>query len=240
VDFARIPDRGRVLDVGSGTGSLAFSIAGSRAHCQVLGIDPSKEYVAYAESKNPFPGRVRFQVGDAQQLQFSDAAFEDTLSLLVFNFIPDRNKALSEMIRATKPGGSISAAVWDYGAGMRMLRIFWDAAAAVDPTGEKLDESHMALCRPGELEEFWKRSGLTQVEERPLDITMRFGSFADYWDPFLRGQGPAGTYVRKADGGLRQALRSELKRRLAIEKEDAPFSLPARAWAVRGIVQNNR
>ena len=240
VDFTDLRDTGRVLDVGSGTGTLAFSIAKQKVHCQVLGIDPSKEYVDYANSRNPFPDRARFQVGDAQQLPFSDATFENSLSLLVFNFIPDREKALREVSRVTKPGGCVSAAVWDYGAGMRMLRMFWDAAVAVDPTAEKFDELHMPLCRAGELGEFWKRHGLARVEERPLDITMRFGSFADYWDPFLLGQGPAGAYLRNVDGDRRQSLREEVKRRLAVVTEDAPFSVPARAWAVRGIVQGRR
>ena len=119
-----------------------------------------------------------------------------------------------------------------------MLRVFWDAAVTVDPGAKKFDESHMAVCRPGELGEFWKQSGLEHVAERPLDITMRFESFADYWDPFLLGQGPAGAYLRNVDTGRRQALRDEVKRRLALRSEDAPFSLSARAWAVRGIVQN--
>ena len=70
VDFTDLPDRGRVLDVGSGTGSLAFAIAERKVRARVLGIDPSKEYVAYANSRNPFPDRVSFQVGDAQQLEF--------------------------------------------------------------------------------------------------------------------------------------------------------------------------
>lgn len=240
VDFAGVHDTGRVLDVGSGTGALAFSIAKQRIHCQVLGIDPSKEYIGYADARNPFPGRARFEVGDAQQLRFADAAFENCLSLLVFNFIPDRKKALGELSRVTRPGGCVSAAVWDYGAGMRMLRVFWDAAVTVDPAAEKFDELHMPLCRNGELGELWKQSGLEQVAERPLDITTRFESFADYWDPFLLGQGPAGAYLRKVDGDRRQALRGEVKRRLAIKSENAPFALSARAWAVRGIVQNHR
>ena len=240
VDFAGIHDTGRALDVGSGTGALAFSIAKLRPHCQVLGIDPSQEYIGYADARNPFPGRARFEVGDAQQLRFADATFENSLSLLVFNFIPDAKKALREVSRVTKPGGCVSAAVWDYGAGMRMLRVFWDAAATVDPTAEKVDESHMPLCRAGELGEFWKQGGLEHVAERPLDITMRFEFFADYWDPFLLGQGPAGAYLRSVDDSRREALRSEVKRRLALGSEGASFSLPARAWAVRGIVPARR
>lgn len=240
VDFTEVHDTGQVLDVGSGTGALALSIAKLKVHCQVLGIDPSKEYVEFAKSRNPSPDRVSFEVGDALQMRFSDATFQTSLSLLVFNFIPDSKKALREVSRVTKPGGCASAAVWDYGAGMRMLRVFWDAAVAADPTAEKSDELHMPLCRAGELEELWKQGGLEHVAERPLDITMRFESFADYWDPFLLGQGPAGAYLRSVDGDRREALRGEVKRRLALRSDDAPFSLPARAWAVRGIVPNRR
>ena|ERR1017187_5948864 len=240
VDFAGIHDTGRVLDVGSGTGALAFSIAKLRSHCQVLGIDPSQEYIGYADARNPFPDRGRFEVGDAQQLRFADATFENSLSLLVFNFIPDAKRALREVSRVTRPGGCVSAAVWDYSAGMRMLRTFWDAATTVDPSAEKVDESHMPLCRAGVLGEFWKQGGLEHVTERPLDITMRFESFADYWDPFLLGQGPAGAYLRNVDDARRRALRSEVKRRLALRSEGAPFSLSARAWAVRGIVPTRR
>ncbi len=215
VDWTDVPETGRVLDVGSGTGALALSIAKAKSHCRVLGIDPSKEYVEFATRRNPFPDRVSFQVGDAREMRFPGATFETSLSLLVFNFIPDSRKALREVSRVTKPGGCVSAAVWDYGAAMRMLRVFWDAAAAIDPAAEKLDESHMPLCRAGELEELWKQGGLEHVVERPLDITMRFRSFADYWDPFLLGQGPAGSYLRNLDGGRREALRGEVKRRFA-------------------------
>ena len=225
---------------GSGTGSLAFAIAERNGRARVLGIDPSKEYVAYASSKNPFPDRASFEVGDAQQLHFPDASFDAALSLLVFNFIPDPKKALLELRRVTKPGGKLSAAVWDYGAGMRMLRMFWDAVAGLDPGAEKLDEKHMPLCRAGELSELWRQGGLENVREQSIDIRMRFESLADYWDPFLLGQGPAGSYVRRLDSDRLQALRDEVKRRLSLPGEHTPFVLPARVWLVRGTVPNRR
>jgi len=236
VDFTGVPDTGRVLDVGSGTGSLAFAIADRKPGSHVVGIDPSKQYVAYANRKNPLPDRISFQVGDAQKLPFPDASFQAGLSLLVFNFIPDPAKALRELRRVTRPGCPISAATWDYGGGMRMLRAFWDAAASLDSSAEKLDERHMPLCRAGDLSHLWKQGGLEEVDEGPLDITMRFASFADYWDAFLLGQGPAGAYVRSLNRDQSQHLRDEVKRRLPQSAGERPFALPARAWSVRGTV----
>jgi len=240
VDFAGFPDQGGVLDVGSGTGALAFAIAARKSRVRVLGIDPSKEYVAYAASKNSFHDRAKFETGDAQQMRFGDATFDAALSLLVFNFIPDAKKALAETRRVTRPGGSISAAVWDYGGRMEMLRAFWDAAGRLDSQAERLDEKHMPLCREGELAHLWKEGGLEKVQERPIDIEMRFASFADYWEPFLLGQGPAGSYVRHLDRNRLEALRSEVKRRLKVAREEAPLALPARVWAVTGTVPGRR
>jgi len=236
VDFADVPDTGMVLDLGSGSGSLTFVIAERKPRCRVQGIDLSKEYVAYANRRNPFPDRAMFRVGDAQRLTFPDAAFNVSLSLLVFNFIPDAGRALEEICRVTKPGGRVSAAIWEYGAGMEMLRRFWDAAVSTDAKAENLDEKHMPLCRTGELSQLWKRTGLENVQEQSLDITMRFESFADYWDPFLLGQGPAGVYIRSLSRKQLQALRNELKHRVSVSGDDEPFTLPARAWAVRGSV----
>ena len=238
VDFTDIPESGRILDVGSGTGSLAFAIAARQARAHVLGVDPSREYVTYAASRNRFADRVNFEVGDAQQLRFSHASFDAALSLLVFNFIPDSKKALLELRRVTKPGGKISAAVWDYGGGMRMLRAFWDAAVRIDPQADKLDEKHMPLCRAGELSALWRQCGLENIHEQSIDITMEFKSFADYWNPFLLGQGPAGSYVRRLARDRLPALRTEVYRLLALPAEDSRFVLPARMWSVRGTVPN--
>jgi SAM-dependent methyltransferase len=234
IDFAAIPDSGKALDVGSGTGALAFSLAAAKPHLEVLGIDPSQGYIAYAKSKNPSPKRVTFEIGDAQQLRFPASAFDHSLSLLVFNFIPDALRALHEVARVTKPGGRIAAAVWDYGDGMRMLRLFWDAAVALDPAAAKRDERNMPLCRSGELAALWKKANLQNVAEQPLDITMQFNSFADFWDPFLLAQGPAGAYVKSLPLPRRDALRAELRKRMEVKSDTAPISLPARTWAVRG------
>ena len=240
VEFAGLPEQGRMLDVGSGTGSLAFAIAERKGRTGVWGIDPSKECVAYASSRNPFADRASFEVGDAQQLDFPDARFDAALSLLVFNFIPNPKKALAELRRVTKPRGKISAAVWDYGGGMQMLRRFWDAVVAIDPEAERLDEKHMPLCHAGELSALWRRAGLENVREQSIDISMRFESLADYWDPFLLGQGPAGSYVRRLDRDKLRVLREEVKRGLSLSDENRSFVLPRCVWSVRGTVPNRR
>src|SRR4051812_30111799 len=89
IEFADLPDGARVLDVGSGTGSLSFAVAERNGRARVVGIDASKEYVALATSRNSWGDRASFEVADAQSLPFPDASFDAAISSLVFNFIPD-------------------------------------------------------------------------------------------------------------------------------------------------------
>ncbi len=229
VDFAQVGAGDVVLDVGSGTGALSLAVA-AVASAQVTGIERSETYVRHAQ-QHADGDRVRFEVGDATALPFPDSTFDRTLSMLVLNFVPDRAVALDQMIRVTRPGGVVAGAVWDYGDGMGMLRMFWDEAVALNPEAEPRDERHMPLCSRGALAELWRDHGLHGVDEQALTIEMAFTSFDDYWQPFLHGQGPAGAYVTSLSEFDRRALQSGLRRRWA-----AGLSLNARAWAVRGVV----
>jgi hypothetical protein len=129
----------------------------------------------------------------------------------------------------------VAAAVWDYGDGMQMLRIFWDEAVALDPAAAARDERHMPLCRHGQLSSLWLANGLLAVGERPLTIEQRFESFDDYWQPFLGGQGPAPAYAMSLDETARARLRDRIRERLPTAA-DGSISLTARAWAGRASV----
>ena len=236
VRFAGVTDGDIVLDVGSGTGALTAAVTKVAPSSRVFGIDPAAPYLALARS-NQDSALIRFEVGDAQQMRFETAMFDRTLSLLVVNFIPDARKALSEMKRVTRPKGTIAAAVWDYGDGMEMLRVFWDEAVALRPTSAAKDERNMPFCRRGELAALWRQHGLDDVVEEGLTIETRFPSFDDFWTPFLEKQGPAGAYAASLAPAEREALRLRLRRRLLGNGPDKAITMHARAWAVRGTVR---
>jgi SAM-dependent methyltransferase len=235
VRLAGVRDGDVVLDIGSGTGALASAVAAAAPRARITGIDPAAAYVAFAKVK-PASENIRFEVGDAQQMRFANASFDRTLSLLVVNFIPDAPKAVGEMKRVTRSGGTVVAAVWDYGDGMEMLRVFWDAAVALHPGDDRKDERHMPLSRRGELAALWRAQGLNDVSEEALTIETRFGSFDDYWTPFTQKQGPAGAFVAALTPAEQEQLRSRLRQRLLGDRPDGAIVLNARAWAVRGVV----
>jgi ubiquinone/menaquinone biosynthesis C-methylase UbiE len=234
IQLAEIHDGDAILDVGSGTGALSFVIRDTTKAGRIVGVDPSSEYVEFATKRAD--ARTHFEVGDGQDLHLSSAGFDRTFALLVLNFIPDSERAAREMVRVTKPGGVVVAAVWDYSQGMEMLRVFWDEADALDPAMASTDEAHMPLTHQGDLAALWTKAGLLHVEETPLVIEQHFASFDDYWTPFLLGVGPAGTYVGKLSSERQAALQERLRRRLLGDGPDRAIVLHARAWAVKGIV----
>jgi SAM-dependent methyltransferase len=231
--FVGVRDGERVLDVGTGTGAVAAALAASLPRSEIVGVDPSAAFIACA-AKNAKSGRLRFEVGDAQALRQADATFDQAMALLVMNFIPDHEKALAEMRRVTRAGGSVSACVWDYGDGMASLRIFWDEVVALDPAAAPKHERNMKLSRQGQLGELWSKASLSDVREEPLVIEQAFSSFGDYWGPFLKGTGPGGAYVAALPEERRRQLEARIRRHLLGDRQDGPFTLKARAWCVKG------
>jgi ubiquinone/menaquinone biosynthesis C-methylase UbiE len=235
IAFAGVKNGDRVLDVGTGTGSLGSAVEAGMPASQIFGVDPSEGFITYAQ-KNAKSGRAHYEVGDAQALKFKDASFDNTLALLVMNFIPNHDKAIAEMRRVTRPQGIVSACVWDYDAGMQMLRFFWDEAIALDPAIEPKDERHMKLSHQGQLADLWKKAGLINIQEKPLVIVQAYSSFDDYWGSFTKGAGPGGAYVVSLSKERRQQLEASMRKRLLGDRQDGAFTLNAKAWCVRGEV----
>ena len=238
VDFSGVEDGERILDIGCGTGSLMQSLLEHGKPSEVVGIDQASPYIEYGRQKLTNP-KASLREADVQDLPFADDTFDRCLSLLVINFIPNARQATKEMYRVTRPGGVVTAAVWDYGDGMEMLRIMWDTAITLDPDAEPRHERNMPYCRQGELAALWMESGFQSVEEGSLTATVEFSSFDDYWTPFLTGVGPSGSYVSGLSNELQMALRERLRNRLAPNRVDSPIALQVRAWAARGSVPMN-
>jgi SAM-dependent methyltransferase len=228
---------GRWLDVGCGAGALSESILSLAAPARVVGVDPSPAFVAFARDRVRDP-RVLFDVGDAQALQADTATFDAVVAGLVLNFVPEPDRAVSEMARVTRPGGNVAAYVWDYAEGMQMMRHFWDAAGALDPGARELDEGRrFTLCRPEPLADLFQNTGLGEVEVRAIDVPTVFRDFDDYWSPFLAGQAPAPAYAMSLSQERRAALRDRIRASLPTSAE-GEHHLTARAWAVRGIKES--
>ena len=178
--------------------------------------------------------RVRFAVADASALPVETGSIDVVVSGLVLNFVPDIAGGLTEMRRAAASGGTVAAYVWDYAGRMDLLRRFFDAAIAVDPSAAAHDEGiRFPICSPGPLRDAFEGAGFTAVDVHPIDVPTHFRDFDDYWVPFLGGVGPASGYAVSLDPDAQAALRERLRETLPTAA-DGSIDLIARAWAVKG------
>jgi SAM-dependent methyltransferase len=233
VTWLDIPPSASWLDVGCGTGALSETILAHSAPEAVRGVDPAEGNLAFAREHVRDP-RAVFEMGDARQLPVAAASCDVVVSGLVLNFIADLSAGMAEMARATRPGGTVAAYVWDYAGQMQLVRTFFDAAIALKPEAEEHDEGRrFPICQPEPLRSLFAGAGLGDVEVRPIDVPTHFRDFDDYWSPFLGGQFPAPAYAMSLSEEDRLALREWIRATLPFA-ENGSIPLTARAWAVRG------
>ncbi len=226
IELAEVTPGQVALDVGCGPGALTGKLVELLGPDAVAAVDPSESFVAAARERHP---GVDVQQGSAEQLPFADSTFDMALAALVVHFMSDPVTGLREMARVTKPGGVVAACVWDFGGGHGPLGPFWQAAGELDP--DVVDESELPGTREGQLAELFGTAGLRDLREETHRAPLEVGNFDEWWEPFLLGVGPGGAYATGLDDRARDALRERCRELLP----PVPFTLDARAWAVRGV-----
>jgi ubiquinone/menaquinone biosynthesis C-methylase UbiE len=101
-------DGGDVLDIGCGPGVMAVDLL-SRG-CTVWGIDTSEKMIDLARAKmekTEGKDRAHFSVGDIENLEFPDAKFDAVICMGVLEYLLMDRKAIKEMARVVKPGGTV-------------------------------------------------------------------------------------------------------------------------------------
>jgi SAM-dependent methyltransferase len=224
-DLAGVRAGQRALDVGCGPGALTSELVGRLGAGAVAAVDPSESFVRAARRRHE---GADVQVATAEDLPFGDDAFDVALAQLVVPFMSDPVAGLAEMARVTRPGGTVSACVWDHAGGRAPLSTFWQAVREVDPGAR--DESAQAGAGEGKLAALFEAAGLGDVEDGALTVSVEHPSFDDWWEPYTLGVGPAGAYVAGLDADARADLRERCRRLLP----GAPFTFTAQAWAAQG------
>lgn len=98
-----------VLDLATGTADLAMMIAERWPRAKVLGTDPSARMLDVGLDKAArLNGRVELQQGDAMDIALEDDSVDATSIAFGIRNVPDRDRALREMARVTRPSGRVA------------------------------------------------------------------------------------------------------------------------------------
>jgi len=232
LDWLSLPQRLRWLDVGCGTGAFTELVIERCAPRSVDAIDPAEDQITYARSQ-PAATSAMFRVGDAQSLPFADGTFDVAAMALVITFVPDPAKAVHEMRRVVKPGGTVATYMWDFFGRGFTQQPFYDAFEAMNlavPAPVRRESSRLDV-----LEAFFRAAGFDRIETRVIEITVSYPNFDDYW----ASQTGLGNTIVQA---MQKMSAPEMARFKAHLQEHLPtdaiggIAYPARANAVRGCV----
>jgi SAM-dependent methyltransferase len=116
VELCHIGQGKYVLDVGCGAGVTPCFIA-KRYGCRVVGVDINERMVERSRERaqrEKISDRVEFRVADAQDLPFEDALFDAVITESVTSFAEDKQRAVNEYARVTRPGGyvGLNESIW--------------------------------------------------------------------------------------------------------------------------------
>ena len=180
------PESGdRWLDLACGTGAISERAAAAGA--SVTGIDLAPVLIETAKERADELGlEIDYRVGDAENLDLSDAGFDKVSSTVGIMFAPDHQAAAGELARVTAPGGRIALANWTPAGGLgRLFKVMAPYQAAPPPSSpfDWGDESKVRDLLGDSFE--------LEIEERVSP--MRIASGEDYWELFSTSYGPTKT-----------------------------------------------
>jgi ubiquinone/menaquinone biosynthesis C-methylase UbiE len=117
IDLLQVRPGDKVLEVGFGPGVGVQLLTSSASAGYVAGVDPSKEMVAQATTRNKKAienGRVGLRHGSVASLPFTDNTFDKALAINSMQVWPDAVAGLGEMRRVIKPGGKLALGFTPY------------------------------------------------------------------------------------------------------------------------------
>jgi len=200
LNMAGIKAGSRVLDVAAGAGGQTMAAArrvGSNGY--VLATDIASDILDYAAQEAHRAGlsNVETRVLDGENLDVEPGTFDAVISRVGLIYFPDQHKALTDMHRALKPGGRVSAIVYSTADNNKFFSIPVSIIRrrAQLPPPLLGQPGPFSLGQPGALEDAYKKAGFHDIQIRVVQTPLRMNSAVE----FLR-------FARESFGALHQML----------------------------------
>ena len=175
-----------VLDVASGTGEPALSLAKEMQNkIRLIGTDAMEGMVKVAQSKAFEFGfdQVQFKTMPAEKLDFAENTFDKIICRFGVMLFQDPQQGLKEMHRVLKPGGHFVLAVWNTPETMPIMNWSYQVFKgkiddAILPAIEKLT----SMSGVGVMDNLLEEAGFSEYEIKTEHLDYKFDSFQQYWD----------------------------------------------------------
>lgn len=226
---ARVANGTRVLDVGTGPGSVAARAVTRGA--TVVGIDQAPGMLTLARAKHP---SVDFRPGNAEELPFGAGRFDAVLASFVLLHVARQDQALAEFARVLSDGGRVALTLWSPESAVHA--VFLQSMAEV---GVRLPANVPAgppILRPDhEVVAMVERAGFTDVRLEAVRFEESFATPEAFRQDLLQGTVRIAPIIEGQTEDVRRRLDAEIDTRLASYAHEGQLVLPVVVQLVYGV-----
>jgi SAM-dependent methyltransferase len=223
----------RWVDIGCGSGAFTELLLQRVAPSEVQAVDPSEGQLEFARSRAGAAGAT-FHRGDAMALPFDAGRFDAATMALVLFFVPEPARGIAEMMRVVRPGGSVSAYVWDVARGGLPIEPIRTALreVGIEPASPpSADVSALPALR-----EAFSNSGLLSLETLEITVERPFPDFESYWRAGLM-VGSLGEHMASLSGDAINEVRARTRAHLQVNAAGAVLATGT-ANAIKAVCPN--
>jgi ubiquinone/menaquinone biosynthesis C-methylase UbiE len=180
-EFLKLRGDEHVLDIATGTGHAAISIAGALSEGHVTAIDFSDSMLERARTKIS-ERRIRnisLLPMDMQSLDFPGNTFDAAVFSFSIFFVEDMEVMLRHAIEKIKPGGRVLATSFYGGTFSPQVDIFFER---VKKYGVEVPPGWRRLSTPEECAALFEKAGLSNIRVDTKDIGYYLEDAGQWWD----------------------------------------------------------
>lgn len=170
----------RIIDIGTGVGSLYSMLREAAPGAQIIGLDRSAGMLSLA------PPRMQRAIGDARWLPLASHSADIALMFFVLFHVERPIEALREARRVLRPGGWVAAITWATDMDSAANRL-WTQCLHKHGAAPQASTNHDALDSPQKLESLMQQAGFAHV--RAFERELAFDFTADHFVSLKSGVG---------------------------------------------------
>jgi ubiquinone/menaquinone biosynthesis C-methylase UbiE len=236
-EHVTVPNDARVLYIGAGTGGHALAFQGRGENLTLLCADANEECLELARTKAVVLNQeAEFQREDSTSLSFKNNEFDLVLGDASFTPRDELTSTLAEMVRVTKPGGTVAWWLPTVASFGEFFSVYWEALlrAGIEDRGSEVERLITNLPTIADLESWAHQAGLESVT--PTTTTEEF----DYESGDELLASPLITdfllprWLQPLPESERDRVVSEVAKIVDDERHEAPFILTLKATLVVG------
>lgn len=228
----------KVLDIASGTGEPALTIAQMLKEGSVIATDLSEGMLQVAKQKAATQklNNLEIRMCDATELPFGDEIFDAVSCRFGYMFFPDMLIATQEIVRVLKPGGRIATSVWNgpehnFWITALMGTIKEHIEVEAPPPGAP---SMFRCAGEGFMKNIFSKAGLQNVSQKEVSSEMEAESAEVYWEMMTEIGAPIVAALSKADDATMRLIKNEVIQKITEKFGSGKIRIPASALVVYG------